>query len=108
MGAVVRFFERSVKWWTVFESQMQRPELQALEAQYNERIARLRAAALGHLIGADRLTNATVDALIHPATLGALIWVLQSSGLSLDEVVEVAGNLVVPIVMRAQVAPGKV
>ena len=108
MGAVVRFFERSVQWWTVFESQMQRPELRVLEARYNDTIARLRAAAVGHLIGDDRLTNATVDALIHPATLGALIWVLQTSGLSLDEVVDVAGNLVVPIVMRAHAAPGKI
>jgi len=46
--------------------------------------------------------------LIHPAMLGALIWVLKSEGLSLDEIVEVAGDLVVPIVVRAQVAPGTI
>jgi AcrR family transcriptional regulator len=108
VDAVVRFFERSTVWWTVFESQMQRPELQALEAQYNATIGRLRAAAVGHLVGDDRMANATIDALIHPATLGALIWTLQGSGLSLDEVIAVVADLVVPIVARAQLAPGRI
>jgi hypothetical protein len=42
--------------------------------------------------------------LIHPATLGAFIWAIQSSGLTLDEVIQVVGDLVVPVVQRAHVA----
>ncbi|HKB28387.1 MAG TPA: TetR/AcrR family transcriptional regulator [Candidatus Limnocylindrales bacterium] len=100
VGAIVRFYERSTPWWTVFESQMQRPELQALETQYNVTIGRLQAAALGQVVGDDRMANGTANALIHPATLGALIWTLQSSGFSLDEVIDVAGNLMVTVLER--------
>jgi len=105
IAAMVRFFQRSTPWWRVFESEMHRPELQAREAEYWATLARIQAAALGPELTGDRLANATVSALIHPATLGALISTLETSGLSLEEVIEVVGDLVVPIARRTQVAP---
>jgi AcrR family transcriptional regulator len=108
VDAMVRFFERSTPWWTVFEPEMHRPALQARDAEYSATVGRLQAAALGEGLATDRIASATVSGLLHPATLGAFIWTLQSSGLSLDEVIDVVGDLLVPMVARAPVAPGPI
>jgi AcrR family transcriptional regulator len=104
VDVMVRFFARSAPWWTVFESQMRRPGLQAEEAKYWARLAQLPAAALGPAAAADRMTAATVSALLHPAALGGLIWALGESGLSLEETIQVIGDLLIPVVERARLA----
>jgi AcrR family transcriptional regulator len=105
VDAMVRLFERSTPWWMVFASEMHRPALQSQEAEYWAAIGDLQAAALGPLATGDRIANATVSAILHPTTLGALIWQLKASGMSVDEVIQVVGDLLVPMVERAHVAP---
>jgi AcrR family transcriptional regulator len=92
---MVRFFERSTPWWQVFESQMERPSLQAREAIFWAALGRLRAAALGPEITADARAMATIDALIHPGTLGTFLWVLEQAGVPPKERSDIVGDLVI-------------
>jgi len=105
VAAMVAFFERSTPWWQVFASEMERPGLKEQETAYWETLERLQRAALGPAASSDRITMATVSGLLHPATMGALMWQLKTSGLAPDEVVAVLGDLVVGAVARAQDAP---
>src|SRR5262245_53601934 len=77
VSAMVRFFERSMPWWQVFQDEMERPGLREQEAKYWAALAELQDAAIGQLAD-DRVANATVSAIIHPATLGDLMWQLQA------------------------------
>lgn len=104
---MVRFFKRSTPWWTVFASEMQRPALQAREAEYWASLGRLQAAAFGPDLARDRVTSAAVNGLLHPGTLGAYVWALESSGLNLEEVIGVVGDLVIQLVKRGHVAPAR-
>ena len=105
VAAMVAFFERSTPWWQVFASEMERPGLKEQETAYWETLERLQRAALGPAASSDRIAMATVSGLLHPATMGALMWQLKTSGLAPDEVVAVLGDLVVGAVARAQDAP---
>jgi AcrR family transcriptional regulator len=99
--AMIDFFQRSTGWWAVFVTEMDRPELKAREATYFEHIARLQALALGPDAG-DREINAVVSSLIHPGTLGGLIWVMQQSGLAQGAINEAIADVVVGYVERAR------
>lgn len=106
--AMVRFFERSTPWWQVFEPVMQRPELQAREAEYWAGFGRLQAAAFGPELTGDAEAMATIGALIHPGTLGSLLWVLETAGIPAADRSRVVGDLVVAYVAgRAGGPPGK-
>jgi AcrR family transcriptional regulator len=85
VDAMVRFFERSTPWWQVFEPVLQRPALQAREAEYWAGLANLQAAALGPALRDDPQAASTVDALLHPGTMGAFLWALEQAGIAADD-----------------------
>ena len=98
--AMATLLERTTPWWTMFESQMERPEMQAREATYWAALARLQAAALGPELATDPVANATVLALIHPATQSTLTWAFERAGASREEAIRVAGDLAVEAVRK--------
>jgi AcrR family transcriptional regulator len=97
---MVRFFERSTPWWQVFEPVMQRPELQAREADYWAGLGRLQAAALGPEVTGDPEAMATIGALIHPGTIGSFLWILETAGVASEDRSRIAGDLVVAYLGR--------
>lgn len=97
--AMVRFYDRTSDWWTVFGSAIDHPVVQAREVAFWELIAGFRSAAFGSAAN-DRLVVAVVDAVTHPATLGTL----RAGGLSLDETIVVTGDLVVDLLRRQRLA----
>lgn len=99
VDAMVRFYDRTSDWWTVFGSAMDHPVVQAREVAFWELIAGFKAAAIGPAAN-DRVVSAVIDALTHPATLGTL----RSGGLSLDETIAVTGDLVVDLLRRKRLA----
>lgn len=99
--AMIEFFQRSAGWWAVFVSEMERPELKARETAYFEHMARLQAMALGP-IAEDRQVNIVVGSLIHPGTMGGLIWVMQQAGLAPAEINDGIADVVVAYVDRAR------
>jgi AcrR family transcriptional regulator len=103
--AMIEFFQRSTGWWAVFVSEMERPELKAREAAYYEQMARLQSIALGPLAG-DREVSIVVGSLIHPGTMGGLIWVLQQAGLAPAAINDAIADVVVAYVDRARRALG--
>jgi len=103
--AMVEFFQRSTGWWAVFVTEIDRPELKAREAAYGEQMARLQSIALGPLAG-DRELNIVVGSLIHPGTMGGLIWVMQQAGLAPAAINDAIADVVVAYVDRARRASG--
>jgi len=103
--AMIEFFRRSTGWWAVFVSEMDRPELKAREADYYQQMARLQAIALGRL-AEDREVNIVVGSLIHPGTMGGLIWVMQQAGLAPAAINDAIADVVVAYVDRARRASG--
>ena len=99
--AMIEFFQRSTGWWAVFVSEMERPELKAREADYFQRMARLQSMALGPLAD-DRQVNIVVGSLIHPGTMGGLIWVMQQAGLEPAAINDAIADVVVAYVARAR------
>ena len=102
--AIVEFFQRSTGWWAVFMTEMNRPEMKAREAEYNERMAGLQATALGSL-ATDRAVNIVVGSLIHPGTIGGFIWVMEQAGFGPAESVDAIADVVAAYVERARRAP---
>ena len=78
---MVEFQERTAHWWTIFEHQMQRPELQQREATYWSFLGQLQAAALGPGLRDSPAANATLVSVIHPATVGTFLWAFEQAGL---------------------------
>jgi AcrR family transcriptional regulator len=105
VAAMLRFFRRSTGWWAVFMTEMQRPELKAKEAEYYEQMGRLQAQALGQAAG-DPTVNIVVGSLIHPGTIGGLIWVMEQAGLGPAEIDAAVADVIVAYVDRARSAPG--
>ncbi len=99
--AVVLFNDRSQMWWTMFEADMQRPELQKREAIYWDLLARLQAAALGPALAGDARANAALLSIIHPATVGTFLWSFERAGVGKEEVRPILGDLAVDAVRRA-------
>jgi AcrR family transcriptional regulator len=98
--AMIAFQERSVPWWSMFEGQMQRPELQEREAGYWAGLGRLQAAALGPDLMDDPLANAVLLSLIHPATVGTFVWAFERAGLIGTGAHPVLGDMAVDAVRR--------
>ena len=95
VDAMLRYYDRTSDWWTVFGSEIDHPAVQAREVAFWELIAGFRAAAFGPAAD-DRIVTAVIDALTHPATLGRL----RTGGLSLEETIAVTGDLVVDLLRR--------
>lgn len=104
VAAMVAFFRRSSEWWPVFESAMQRPVAAAREADYFAAISRLQNAALGPKLADDPLVKAAVGGVIHPATMGQLLWTLESGGMTPEVSARVIEDLVLGFVARHQAA----
>jgi AcrR family transcriptional regulator len=98
VNEMIDFQDRSAHWWTMFESEMQRPELQQREATYWARLGELQAAALGPELRDDPAANATLTSVIHPATVGTFFWAFEQAGLPREDarplLVEVAVDAV--------------
>jgi AcrR family transcriptional regulator len=100
VDAVVLFNDRSQMWWTMFEADMQRPELQKREAIYWELLARLQASALGPELAGDPRANAALLSIIHPATVGTFLWSFERAGVGKEQVRPILGDLAVEAVRR--------
>jgi AcrR family transcriptional regulator len=99
--AMIEFFRRSTGWWAVFVSEMERPELKAREAAYYEQMGRLQSMALGDL-AEDRTVNVVVGSLVHPGTIGGLIWVMEQAGMEPSAIPDAIADVVVAYVERAR------
>lgn len=100
VDAMVEFQDRSAPWWSMFESEMQRPELQKRELDYWADLGRLQAAALGPGLQDDPKANAALLGLIHPATVGTFFWSFERAGLTRAEARPLLGDLAVDAVRR--------
>ena len=100
VDAIVVFNERGVSWWTMFEAEMQRPELQKREAHYWSVLGQLQAKALGPQLAADPLANAALLSVIHPATVGTFLWSFERAGVGKEDVRPILGDLAVDAVRR--------
>jgi len=105
--AMIEFFQRSTGWWAVFVTEMERPELKAREAAYYEQMGRLQALALDTL-AEDRELSIVLGSLIHPGTLGGLIWVMQQAGMHPTAINDAIADVVVAYVDRARRTSGGV
>jgi len=85
VNELVDFQNRTAHWWTLFESQMQRPEVQQREAVYWAWFANMQAAALGPDLRDDPAANAALMSLVHPATLGTFFWAFEQVGLPRED-----------------------
>lgn len=104
--AMIEFFRRSTGWWAVFVSEMERPELKAREAAYYDQMARLQSIALGDL-AVDSDVGIVVGALVHPGTIGGLIWVMEQAGLTPAAIPDAIADVVVAYVERAQTSSAR-
>lgn len=95
VDAMLRFYDRTSDWWTIFGSVLDHPVVQAREVAFWELVRLFRGAALGAAAD-DRIVAAAIDAVTHPVTLGNL----REHGLTLDEAIEVTGDLVVDLLRR--------
>ncbi len=100
VDAIVVFNERSASWWTMFESEMQRPELQKREAYYWNVLGQLQAKALGSQLAADPRANAALLSVIHPATVGTFLWSFERAGVGKEDVRQILGDLAVDAIRR--------
>lgn len=85
VAAMIGFQERSSAWWPVFEGEMQRPELQHVEAEYWAALGKVQAAALGPELANDPRVNAALTGVVHPATVGTFMWSFEQAGLPRDD-----------------------
>lgn len=100
VDAMIDFQERTSHWWSVFEAEMQRPELKEREAIYWGRLGQLQAAALGPELREDPEANATLGSVIHPATVGTFLWAFEQAGLHRDGARPLLGDFAVAAVGR--------
>jgi AcrR family transcriptional regulator len=85
VGAMVAFFRRSTPWWYALQSEMDRPSAKAAEAAYWSGLAELQSNALGPALGSDQEVQQAMGALLHPGTMGTLLWVLEQAGVTAEE-----------------------
>jgi AcrR family transcriptional regulator len=100
IDAMIGFQERSAPFWTMFEGEMQRPELQQREAYYWEAFERLLAAAIGSELAGDPRAAAAIMSLSHPATAGTFFWSFERAGRTKAEARELIGDLAIDVVRR--------
>lgn len=97
---MIAFQDRTSHWWTIFESEMQRPEVQQREATYWAWLAELQAAALGPTLRDDPVANAALTSVIHPATVGTFFWAFEQAGLPREDARPLLGEFAVDAVRR--------
>ena len=97
---MIAFQERSTPYWTVFQSEMDRPALQEREATYWAAFERLLAAALGPELAVDPRAGAVIVSLSHPATAGTFFWAFERAGGSREQARRVIGDLAIDAVNR--------
>jgi AcrR family transcriptional regulator len=97
---MIGFQERTSHWWTIFESEMQRPEVAQREATYWARLAELQAAALGPELRDDPRANATLTSVIHPATVGTFFGSFEQAGLPREDARPLLGEFAIDAVRR--------
>jgi len=108
LDAMVLFFERSTRWWQVFEPVLQRPALQAREATYRAQIGRLQDAALGPAVSGDPEAASVVGALLHPGTMGAFLGGLDQAGVGADDRRRLFADVVIGYLDRRAAAASEV
>jgi AcrR family transcriptional regulator len=94
VAAMVAFFRRSASWWQVFESELERPVVKARETEYWTALSRLQSAALGSDLAADANLQTAIGAVIHPATMGSMLWQLEQGGVGPDRAARIVEDLV--------------
>jgi hypothetical protein len=97
---MVDFQERSAHWWSMFEHEMHRPELQQRDATYWAWLGQLQAAALGPELHDNPAANAALVSVIHPATVGTFGWAFERAGLLRGDARGLLGDLAVDAVRR--------
>jgi AcrR family transcriptional regulator len=100
VGAMIDFQDRTSHWWTVFEKELQRPEIQQREARYWGMVANLQAVTLGPGLRDDPAANAALLSVIHPATVGTFLWAFDQAGLLRSEAKRLVIDLAVDAVGR--------
>jgi AcrR family transcriptional regulator len=100
--AMVAFFRRTTPWWQALQSEMDRPSAKAGEAVYWESMGRLQASALGPTLAADLAVQQAIGGVLHPGTVGALLWALEQAGMSADAADRVVEDLVVGFLQLRQ------
>jgi AcrR family transcriptional regulator len=107
VDAMIAFQERSQPYWTMFEGEMQRPELQKREASYWEAFEGLLAAAVGPDLAQEPRAGAALMSLSHPATAGTFFWAFERAGLTTVEARELIGDLAIDAVRRIAARTGR-
>jgi AcrR family transcriptional regulator len=100
VDAMIAFQERSQPYWTMFEGEMQRPELQKREAYYWAAFDRLLAAAVGPELAQDARAGAALMSLSHPSTAGTFFWAFERTGRTKSEARELIADLAIDAVRR--------
>jgi AcrR family transcriptional regulator len=100
--SMVAFFRRTTPWWQALQSEMERPAAKAGEATYWASMGRLQAAALGPELAADMAVQQAIGGVLHPGTVGALLWALEQAGMSADAADRVLEDLVVGFMQLRQ------
>jgi len=95
VGAMVAFFRRSTPWWYVFQSEMERPSVKAGEAVFWTALGKLQEVALGPELAGDMSVQQTLGSVLHPGTMGSLLWALEQSGMPAAEADRVVEDLVI-------------
>lgn len=98
VAAMVAFFRRSASWWQVFESELERPVVKAREAEYWAALGRLQSEALGPDLAANATLQTAIGAVIHPATMGSLLWQLEQGGVVGDDASRIVEDVVLGFV----------
>jgi AcrR family transcriptional regulator len=101
VDTMFRFFERSVDWWAVFAADIEVPAIRARERAYWEEAGRFQAAAFGSLAG-EPYVAAAVRAFVDYAPLNSL----RSAGLTLEQAIELVGDVLIDVVRRRANAEG--
>jgi AcrR family transcriptional regulator len=104
---MIGFQERSQPYWTMFEGQMERPELQKREAYYWDAFGRLLDAAVGPELARDPRAGAALMGISHPATAGTFLWSFERAGLPTSEARALIGDLAIDAVRRIAAANGR-
>ena len=92
---MVAYFRRSTPWWQVLQNEMDRPAAKAGEAAYYESLGRLQAAALGPELAADMAVQQAMGGILHPGSVGSLLWALEQTGMTAEAADRVVEDLVI-------------
>jgi AcrR family transcriptional regulator len=95
VAAMVDFFRRTTPWWNALKDEMGRASAQAGEAEYWTSLGRLQAAALGPELAADLQVQQAIGGVLHPGSMGSILWALEQTGMSAEAATQVVEDLVV-------------